>query len=140
MLTTQLSPIEQYRSVGTVTAVSQADPHQLVMLLYDGAIAAVLQGKHALQTGDVATKASTISKALRIIDEGLRACLEDKGDPSMVANLRALYDHMINRLLSANLHGDVAALDEVARLLGELRSAWASIAPDRPDARADLHA
>ncbi len=72
MYTTVLPPIDQYRHVGTVTAVTQANPHQLVMLLFDGAIAAVLQARHALGTGDMDTKRSTISKAMRIIDEGLR--------------------------------------------------------------------
>ncbi|MFD0669586.1 flagellar export chaperone FliS [Ramlibacter sp. MAHUQ-53] len=129
MLTTVLPPIEQYRLVGTVTAVSQASPHQLVMLLFDGAIAAVLQARHAVATGDMDTKRSTISKAMRIIDEGLKASLETHGDPSLSANLGALYEHMVSRLFQANLRSEDAPLEEVARLLGDLRSTWAEIAP-----------
>ena len=140
MFTSQLPPIDQYRNVGTVTAVSQADPHQLVMLLYDGALAAVLQARHAVETGDTATKTSTITRAMSIIDEGLKAALEDRGDPAMTENLRSLYEHMVSRLFLANLHNSDVALAEVARLLGDLRSAWAQIAPKRPDAHADLHA
>src|SRR3954471_19025132 len=86
MFQAPLSPAEQYRAVGTATSVSQADPHQLVMLLFDGAIAAVLQARHALATGDIATKGSCISRAMRIIDEGLKASLESRNDPSLEEN------------------------------------------------------
>ena len=141
MFATPLPPIDQYRHVGTITSVSQADPHQLVMLLFDGAIAAVLQARHAVDTGDTATKVATITKAMRIIDEGLKASLESQGDPALGDNLRALYEHMVSRLFLANLHNSDVALAEVARLLGELRSAWAGIAPQpAAQARADLHA
>ncbi|TFZ08351.1 flagellar export chaperone FliS [Ramlibacter humi] len=140
MFTTTLQPIEQYRQVGTATAVSQADPHRLVSLLFDGAIAAVLQARHAVLTGDIATKAAMVSKAMRIIDEGLKASLESRGDPALEENLRSLYEHMVSRLFIANLHNSEVPLTEVARLLGDLRSAWAQIAPKQEAAHADLHA
>jgi flagellar protein FliS len=140
MFSTPLQPIDQYRHVGTVTAVSQADPHQLVMLLFDGAIAAVLQARHAIETGDTGTKVATISKAMRIIDEGLKASLESHGDAELGDNLRSLYEHMVSRLFLANLHNSDVALAEVGRLLGDLRSAWAGIAPAPMESHADLHA
>ncbi|HZY19150.1 MAG TPA: flagellar export chaperone FliS [Ramlibacter sp.] len=140
MFSSPLQPIDQYRHVGTVTAVSQADPHQLVMLLFDGAIAAVLQARHAIETGDVATKVTTITKAMRIIDEGLKASIESHGDASLGENLSSLYEHMVSRLFLANLHNSDVALAEVGRLLGDLRSAWAGIAPQPVNAHADLHA
>ena len=130
MFASLLQPIDSYRAVNTVTAVSQASPHQLVVLLFDGAIAAVLQARHALTTGDVETKVQTLSKAMRIIDEGLKASVESEGDASLADNLRALYDHMVSRLFLANLHNSDVPLAEVARLLGDLRSTWAEIGPD----------
>ncbi len=140
MFTTVLPPIDQYRHVGTVTAVNGASPHQLVMLLFDGAIAAVLQARHAIATGDLETKRTTITKAMRIIDEGLKASLESHGDPSLSANLGALYEHMVSRLFQANLKNADAPLEEVARLLGDLRATWAEIAPKMPARPTDLQA
>jgi len=139
MFTTPLPPVDQYRHVGTTTAVSEASPHQLVSLLFDGAIAAVLQARHALATGDVPTKIATLSKAMRIIDEGLKASLESHGDPGLAANLRSLYDHMVQRLFIANLHNNDVPLEEVATLLGDLRATWAEIAP-KVTTHANLHA
>jgi flagellar protein FliS len=140
MFTTMLQPIDQYRQVGTATAVATADPHRLVTLLFDGAIAAVLQARHAVTTGDIATKAAMVAKAMRIIDEGLKASLESRGDPALEENLRSLYEHMVSRLFIANLHNSEVPLTEVARLLGDLRTAWAAIAPQPEQAHADLHA
>jgi flagellar secretion chaperone FliS len=132
MLTTVRQPIDQYRHIGTATAVAQANPHQLILLLFDGAIAALLQARHALAEGDGDTRRATISKAMRIIDEGLKAALEPEGDPGLAASLGALYEHMVARLFQANLRADDAPLAEVAGLLGDLRATWAEIAPRPP--------
>ncbi len=140
MFANSLQPIEHYRHVGTVTAVSQASPHQLVTLLFDGAIAAILQARHALDTHDMATKTTTLSKAMRIVDEGLKASVQSDSDPALAANLCALYDYMVARLLTASVNNLHAPLEEVANLLGDLRSTWAEIAPKPPTARADLQA
>lgn len=140
MFTTATPPIDQYRHVGTETAVAQASPHQLVMLLFDGAIAAVLQARHALATGDMDTKRATITKAMRIVDEGLKAALETHGDPALADNLGALYDHMVQLLFKANLRNADEPLAEVAQLLGDLRSTWAEIAPKLPTRPTDLQA
>ncbi len=129
MLSTVLAPIEQYRQVGVITDVAQANPHQLVMLLFDATLAALLQARHAIETGDLATKGGTIGRAMRLIDEGLKAALEPQADDALARNLESLYEHMVARLLQANLRSDTAPLEEVGRLLGELRSAWAAIAP-----------
>ncbi len=140
MFAAQLQPIDQYRQVGTATAVSQADPHQLVLLLFDGAVAAVLQARHALATGDTPTRLSTISKAMRIIDEGLKASLESRGDPKLEESLRSLYDYMVHLLFTANVQAIDGPLAEVLKLLGDLRSTWAEIAPKPAAGRANLHA
>lgn len=137
MFTSILQPVDQYRQVGMATAVSQADPHQLVLLLFDGAVAAILQARHALETGDTATRHTTISKAMRIIDEGLKASIESTADQALGDNLSALYEYMVSRLFIANARNADEPLAEVQKLLGDLRSAWAEIAA-APVARADV--
>ncbi len=137
MFATHIRPTERYRQVDVATSVSQADPHQLIQLLYDGAIAAILQAQHAIATRDVESKTTTISKAMRIIDEGLKASIEPGNNPALSENLRGLYDYMLNLLLRGNLNSDPAPLSEALKLLGELRGAWAEISPatrksDRP--------
>ena len=47
----------------------------------------------------------------------------------LAEQLAALYDYMCRRLIAANIANDAVALDEVARLLEEIHSAWREIGP-----------
>ncbi len=116
-----------YRKLDLETAVAQADPHALVALLYDGALAAIAQARDAGRDADPARRGTATTRALRILEEGLKAALDSRGG-EIAANLRALYDYMIVRLLAANGHADDAAYAEVAGMLQQLREAWQGIA------------
>jgi flagellar protein FliS len=83
-----------------------------------------------MEQGNVAARGEAISKAIQIIDEGLKAALIDKGD-GLAANLRTLYEYMGCRLLVASLKNDGAALEEVTRLLTEIKDAWNAIDPSK---------
>ena len=100
------SAIGAYSKIGVETAVSEASPHQLIVLLFEGAREALILAKAAMESGDIPKKGIAISKAIDIIVNGLRAALnmEEGGDLSQ--NLSALYDYMSRRLLHANLKND----------------------------------
>lgn len=117
-----------YHAVDIESSVHLTDPHRLIEMLFDGAIAAVLKSGFALQQGDIAVKGQSTSRAIRIIDEGLKASLDpDVGDISL--NLASLYDYMTHTLLQANLHNRQEQYDEVLVLLKDLREAWQAIRP-----------
>ena len=113
-----------YSSMEVETGIAGASPERLIVMLYEGAVKAVFAAKTAITQGDTAGKCNSIAKAMAIIDEGLRCALNVEQGGDIAANLMALYDYMGNRLLYANLKSDPAPLDEVARLLCELKSAW----------------
>jgi flagellar protein FliS len=96
-------------------------------MLYDGALVALLSAKTNIAAGNIAAKGSAISKAISIIDNGLRASLDKDVGGEIAANLDALYDYMSRRLLHANLKNDVTIIDEVHGLLNDLRGAWVEI-------------
>ncbi len=121
--------IKSYAKIGVESGVIAADPHKLISMLYQGAALAIANGKSAMLRKDIPAKGAAISKAITIIDEGLKAALDKKAGGELAENLAALYDYMGSRLLSANLNNDVAALDEVSKLIAELGSAWDSIRP-----------
>lgn len=121
------SAIKTYNRVGIESGVGTADPHQLISMLYQGALLAIANAKSSMLRKDIATKGASISKAIMIIDEGLNACLDKDAGGELAHNLAALYDYMSIRLLTANLKNDIAGLDEVARLLADLKQAWDSI-------------
>lgn len=123
------SPAESYAKVGVESAVAAADPHRLILLLFDGAIAAVSVAKVHMESGDIAQKGAAISKAIDLISNGLQASLDMEAGGELSARLAALYEYMVQRLLFANLKNSVATLDEVFGLLSGLREAWKQITP-----------
>lgn len=115
-----------YSKVGLETDVLNATPHRLVELLFDGLNDAMSQARGAIAAGNLELKSRSLTRAVRILDEGLKAALNmDSGQ--LAADLRDLYAYMCMRLTQANLHGDSAAIEECQRLLAPVREAWASI-------------
>lgn len=119
--------IGAYQKVGVESAVTAADPHKLISMLYQGALLAISNAKNGILRKDIPAKGAAISKAIMIIDDGLNASLDKNVGGDLAKNLASLYEYMGNRLLNANLNNDIAALDEVARLLTELKEAWDAI-------------
>lgn len=119
--------IKAYAKVGVESGVTGADPHKLISMLYQGALLAVANAKNGMLRKDVSAKGTAITKAVAIIDEGLNVSLDKEAGGELAQNLSALYAYMCTRLTTANLKNDIAALDEVARLLNDLKSAWDAI-------------
>lgn len=116
-----------YAKVGVETGVNTADPHKLILMLFDGALLQIRTAGIAIGNKDIPAKGTAISKAVEIIINGLKISLDMNAGGELAQRLAALYDYMSERLLYANLHNSQPALDEVAGLLGTLREAWASI-------------
>jgi flagellar protein FliS len=120
-----------YARVGVESAVMNASPQQLLTMLFDGAKAAISMARHHMASGDIVAKGNAISKAVSIIDSGLKASLDaDAGGSAgaeLAANLSSLYDYINQRLLYANLRNDPGLLDEADRLLENIASAWREI-------------
>ncbi|GAB3265712.1 flagellar export chaperone FliS [Chitinimonas naiadis] len=110
--------------------VEHASPHKLICMLYEGAIKALFMAKLHMQNKEIGPKGVAISKAIAIIEEGLRNSLDAGQSGEIAANLDTLYDYMSRRLLEANITNDLAALEEVHLLLAQLKDAWESI--DKP--------
>lgn len=119
-----------YSKIGLETGVTSADPHKLIMMLFDGAMLALTDAKRSMEEKRIPDKCKQIDQALNIIDSGLRASLDTQAGGELAERLDALYGYMSHRLVVANLKNDPAILQEVAGLLNEIRTAWAEIATD----------
>jgi flagellar secretion chaperone FliS len=129
MFGTAQRAINAYTNVGIETGVEAADPHKLILMLYEGALLALSDAKRCMAQRDIAAKGKALSKAIMIIEHGLKASLDVKAGGELGERLAALYDYMGERLLQANLHNRIELIDEVSRLLTELRGAWEQIRP-----------
>lgn len=118
-----------YANVGIETGVIAASPHKLIVMLFEGAITAISNALQFMESNKVAAKGQSISKAIAIIDNGLRASLDKKVGGEIALSLDALYEYMSNQLLLANLNNDKLKLVEIRDLLRDLKVTWDAIAP-----------
>lgn len=108
------------------SAVMTASPEQLVVMLYDGARRFLGQAAAAMRSGDVETSHIKLRRAEAIISHLLETLDLDQGD--IAARLQAIYLFCNRHLNEARLQRDPEKIEQVSSLLGELRSAWSTVA------------
>ena len=118
-----------YQQVSVQSGAAFADPHSLIVMLFDGALERIAKAKGAIMQQDVAGKGKLIGEAISIIG-GLKGSLKMDENNEISNNLAELYDYMSRRLLEANMHNDATILQEVSSLLLEIKSAWVAIPQD----------
>jgi len=118
--------LRQYQKVNGVAQTSEASPHRLVQMLMQGGLDRMAQAKGAMARNDIAQKGVLIGKAIDIIG-GLREGLDLENHGESLAELDSLYTYMSRRLIEANVKGDPAIIDEVARLLITVKEGWDAI-------------
>jgi flagellar secretion chaperone FliS len=129
MYSVSRNPLSAYQRVCVETGVQAANPHRLVLMLYEGALLALADAQLHMVRRETADKGRSLSKAIMIIDGGLKASLDIKAGGDLGERLAALYDYMCDRLLHANLHNRPEIVEEIRQLLMELRGAWEQIDP-----------
>ena len=120
--------LDAYRSTAVHSGVDAADPHRLVVMLMDGALERIAAASGFMKNGGGVEKAQLLHRAVAIIDE-LRNSLNFEAGGQIAGNLDALYEYMCMRIMQANASNKPEWLDEVGRLLGEIRSAWLQLSP-----------
>ncbi len=115
--------------VSLQSKLAGATPHQLITMLFDGAHSAILQAAIHFENGNVAQRGKMISKAINIIDNGLRAALDHETGKGIAADLERLYEYMSRTLLEANLHNNPEPLKHIDSLLMRLAATWKEIEP-----------
>lgn len=116
-----------YAQMGLETGVVAASPNQLIIMLYDGAISACRSAITHMQNKDIEHKGEMISKAVLIIESGLRLSLDSKAGGEIAISLDALYLYMTKRLTLANIKNQPELIVEVIKLLQDLKAAWEAI-------------
>lgn len=139
MFATMRNPAAAYGKVQTEVRAHTADPHKLILMLYEGARMAVASAALHHAQGKTDAMSKSISHAIDIIANGLKASLDYKAGGQLAENLAALYDYLCFRLRSTNMHGDQAVFTEVQNLLKDLNGAWEEIAK-KPAAHSANHA
>lgn len=116
-----------YKKVAVETSVDGADSHQLIGMLYAALQQSLSAAKYAIQVKDIPAKGNAIGRAVRLLEEGLKASLNEAQGGELAANLRGLYDYCIVVLSEANLRMDERKVDEVISLIEPVAQAWSQI-------------
>lgn len=118
--------LKQYANVSKRTGIEDATPHQLIMMLYDGALDALMTASGCMERKDFAGKGVSLGKAITIIG-GLQGFLDMEKGGDVAKNLDRLYDYMGVRLYDATIKNDITIVNEVASLLKTVREGWEGI-------------
>lgn len=114
------NPYQTYKQ----NTVVQSTPGELTLMLYNGCLKFLNQAKKGIETNDIEVKNTNIQKAQNILRE-LMVTL-DLSQP-VSKTMLPLYEYMVHLLVEANIHNDVAKIDEVMGYATEFRDTWKQV-------------
>ena len=104
---------------------------KILLMLYEGALRFVRFARMGLEEKSPKIRGENISKVMAILTE-LDCALDRESGGELVENLSDLYRYMMDRLPHANVKNDTEALDEVGRLLTELKEGFEGALQEEP--------
>ena len=120
----------QYRSVQSRGSVIDASPTRLIQLALEQILAQLTVARGCMeriqsrrQVRDVVDKGTAIGKVNGLLGE-LAAALDLERGEEIAKNLLALYSYMMTRVTLANLNNDVLIVDEISKLVREIKIGW----------------
>lgn len=108
-------------------SILTATPGQLVVMLYDGCLRFLHQSAYAMREDDMALAGNRLARAEAIVDELLTTLDLEQGGV-IASRLQGIYVFCARHLVEARLERDAGKIDQVSRLLSELRESWAQVA------------
>lgn len=121
-----MNALHQYQAVNAQTSVMDVDRHQLIQLLFDGAIERINMAKARINAKDFEGKNRLINKSIEIVS-GLRSFLDLEKGQELAQNLFDLYVYCEHKLFQANVRNDLSILDEVLGHLKKIQEGWSGI-------------
>ena len=102
--------------------ILNASPMELIIILYEGAVAACARARELFGPGRRRETCDALIRAQNMVRELRKSLDMSRGD---IANgLYRLYTYMIQRLIEANVQRRPEHIDEVLRMLTELKRTW----------------
>lgn len=104
-------------------SVLTATPEQLQLMLYDGAIRFATQGREAIAAKNYEQSFEKLTRAQNILIEMLNGLNYDV-NRELCERVASIYNFICHKLIDANLHRDVAAIDDALKVLRIERETW----------------
>jgi flagellar protein FliS len=107
------------------TQIQTADQGRLILMCYDGAISFLKQAQKAHEENNSGTMSEFLTRAQNVLWELTNGLNYEAGE--IAHNLDALYNYMIRRIIDAQYHNNIEAVNEVIKYIQELRESWQTI-------------
>lgn len=118
---------DSYRQTEITVKAANASPQQLVVMLMDGLMDELDRAEGHMQAKNYLRKGDAIKKSLRILS-GLSVALDLEQGGNLATHLKQLYQYCGKRLMKASIRNDVAELQQVRKILNEIREGWVGFA------------
>ncbi len=105
------------------TRVLTARPEELRLMLIDGSLHFMREGREGLASRDFEKSYENLTNAKNILVELMNTLRHDAA-PELCARLESLYTYMFTTLVSASLEKDPSKIDEVIDLMEFERETW----------------
>jgi flagellar protein FliS len=121
--------LKAYKQVNLKTNLLESNPHQVILMMFDGMLQGVAVAKGAIERKDLALKSESMTKSINILN-ALRNSLDFDSQPEISQNFDGLYGYCIDRLAEVSTSLDISGFDEVINLIKPIRDAWSEMSED----------
>ena len=121
-----LVALSQYGKIKDDTQTMYASPHQLMLMLFDGALEAMSLNIAAIQNNDFELRSKQNTRSINIIN-GMRECLDMETGGELANNLYSLYEYMTKELFRASFKNDADTVQNIQTMLKDIRGSWEKI-------------
>ncbi len=115
--------LKAYKQVDVNSSLLESNPHQIILMMFDGMLQGIAVAKGAIERKDYELKSQSITKAVNIL-EALRQSLDFDSQPEISKNFDVMYSYCIDKLIDISVSLDASAFDEVVDMLKPIRDAW----------------
>ncbi|WP_027857884.1 flagellar export chaperone FliS [Marinobacterium jannaschii] len=122
-MSVNLNALKQYQNVNLRAAVESASPHQLILMLFNGALEALVKAKSSIERKDIETRTQQLNKANDIV-LALQDYLDHEQGGEIAENLNALYDYIARGIATANRENNPEKIQELMNLILEVKQGW----------------
>jgi flagellar protein FliS len=120
-----INPALEYRK----RAVEGASPVGLVVLLYGGAITALMRAISAIEANNIEKRVNELNKVLAILAE-LQGTLDFEKGGAVAAHLEKYYIVLRAQVLEASIKNSKTILEELVKNVSGVKEAWQQVERD----------
>lgn len=118
--------LKAYKKVDIESSIMSSEPHQIILMMFDGAIQSLAVAKGAIERKDFELKSQSVTKFINIVS-ALRNSLDFDAEPVVSKRFDDLYVYCLDVINDINLSMDASRTDEIIELLKPLRNAWSEM-------------